>query len=218
MANIENKKSASYDGLGFLVLAVLCAGFYWFFQQYMNAYWDMQASVQTTQRILDDQFTMNRKNRLKISVLEENLKQTEYLLAKMEQENDQLQQKVVLLNHMAEIESSLSQLKEKNAQISMEMATMKLKAEMNAGNFSTVGEGKKVLANFKNKLRQIKNRITGLKRDAVEKQILALREDDRVQSLLGNNGFLVKNGKTSAMEYPAVAKEKSVKIDVTIVK
>jgi hypothetical protein len=57
-----------------------------------------------------------------------------------------------------------------------------------------------------------------LKVDAQSQRIAALKEDDQQMLLLGNNGFLTRNGEPTPLDVVLPQKSPKVEIDVTFVK
>jgi len=64
----------------------------------------------------------------------------------------------------------------------------------------------------------VKNRMSEMKRKEKQEKIAAIKENDRIELLLGNNGFIMKEGKALPMEVVYPPKNQTVKVDVHFVR
>jgi hypothetical protein len=211
-------KNNIFSALGILLLVAMSGLFYWTYNQLMASNESIQNSNRVYQKVLDDSLAINRANVRELKDFKERLQMTESLLAKMKEENDKLREKLVLLNKVAELESDIARLKERNSQILNQMSQMEWKSPYREQRLKSVGEAKALLAEYADKLRLVKTRIRDIKGAERQKQILALEEADKMKMVLGNNGYLVRDGKIMPAALASPAESQKVKVDVTFVK
>ena len=162
------------------------------------------------------------------------LTQTQDLLAQAKKENADLQNQMALLNAQgntvlqnqiqtsqtqSELEKQVALLNEKNFQFAGELSQLKEQMRSFEGDVKSIDEGKSMIALFKNRLKLVKTKITYLKREAQFAQIAAQKERDRLLTLKGNKGFLLKDGQALKEEKTAQppSGDKKVNIDVSFV-
>ena len=56
-------------------------------------------------------------------------------------------------------------------------------------------EGRAKVRRFKDQIRQVKQNMTAIRRQIVRDHLAALKENDRLEMLYGNQGYLVKDGR-----------------------
>ena len=147
--------------------------------------------------------------------------QTQDLLASAQQENNKLKADIQELealraaenvNNLGELETKINTLKRKNVEVTDQLNTVKNQMRAFEADFNNMDEGKSLLVLFQNKIKLVKSRMRYLKQEAYFAKVAAQKEKDRIEALMGNNGFLVKDGsqiKTNA--------SKGFAIDVKIV-
>lgn len=211
-------KSTIFSVAGILLLAAMSVFFYWTYNQILASNESIQDSNRVYQKVLDDSLAINRANVRELNDFKARLQMTESLLAKVKEENDKLHEKLVLLNKVTELETDISRLKERNNQILNQMSQMEWKSPYREQRLKSVGEAKALLAEYADKLRLVKTRIRDIKKDERQKQISAFEEEDKMKLVLGNNGYLVRNGKVTSATIPTSTDSKKIKVDVTFVK
>lgn len=149
------------------------------------------------------------------------LTQTNDLLAQAQQENDKLKSDIEALealrateqvNNIGELEVKISSLKQKNVEVTDQLNSVKNQMRAFEADFNNMDEGKSLLVLFQNKIKLVKSRMRYLKQETYFAKIAAQKEKDRIESLMGNNGFLVKDG---SLQHSSASK--GFAIDVKIV-
>lgn len=225
----SEKKGQNLWGL-IIIAAILCGLSFWTYKEISNDYSAIEQSNHMVQSLLENQTHFVRQYAAQIADFKKTLAQTEEKLAQVQSENSELKGK---LASVGELEQKLSQLEASNEQLKrdMEAASVASKAreeEMHAKlqellaeqNFSTVAEGRNILAKYRKKLNQIKSRIRNIQIEDRNKEIAQHQKEDENRLSLGNNGYLLRNGQQSQANtvWPPVINSKNVQIDVTIVK
>jgi hypothetical protein len=123
------------------------------------------------------------------------------------------------------LESSLAQLQQDNSKLAEEMKTLQSRLDYFEGNVKNIEEGRSLIHVFKGKIKQVKSKIRQYKRDVEDLRVAALSQKDSIRLVLGNNGYMVRNGEIvnvdmekyrSASQEGLAADAQDVKIDVTI--
>ena len=132
-----------------------------------------------------------------------------------------------------ELENSIAVLREKNDQLNKEMQELQNQLRQLSGDVNNLEEGKMVLNNLYTRVKTVKGKISTYRRQAEDVRIAALKERDKIRSMLGNRGFLVKDGrivKVDRKNYESASleslpetdeitsKNRKMRIDVTFVK
>jgi len=150
-----------------------------------------------------------------LGLVQENLDQTLALLNDIRQENLALKEKIKLLDQLKEMEREIGELRETNAQIQVQMLqeTYAVKTQQDEQtdhlDFDTVDGGRGLVQKFKGKIRMIRDRIRELKRQQHQRRVVLQQEADRKETLLGNNGFMVRDGQVMPMDGAGCLSEKS---------
>jgi hypothetical protein len=126
-----------------------------------------------------------------------------------------LQQKVALLDQMGELEQTVAQLKERNSFL-VDAMSGNGKYAINKDDIRTMKEAKGLIKAYSAKVKLMKGRMKELQRDVLLAKKTAQRDEDLRAMELGNNGFMVRDGKVTIAE--AGPSHKNVNIDVTFVK
>jgi len=150
------------------------------------------------------------------------LTQTQGMLSQAQEENTKLKQELQGLDDLRnsegvknidELQSKINTLKQKDTQISVQLAELKSQLRAFEADFSTPQEGKSLIVLFQSKIKFVKNRMHYLNQEAYITKVAAQKEKDRLAILNGNNGFMVRSGQ---LQNPDSTK-KSFAIDVKIV-
>jgi DNA repair exonuclease SbcCD ATPase subunit len=150
------------------------------------------------------------------------LSQTRGMLSEAQEENTKLKQELQGLDdlrntenvqNIGELQAKIQALKDKDSQISLQLAQLKSEMRAFAAEFSNSEEGRSLIVLFQNKIKLVKNRIRHLKQEAFFAKVTAQKEKDRRAVLNGNSGFIVRNGQAQNPN----GTNKSFAIDVKIV-
>ncbi len=162
------------------------------------------------------------------------LQQTQYLLSQAKKENADLQNQLAALNNPSNaqaenqavfnkikegLEEQIAILNEKNLQFANELAQLKEQLRFFEGNIQNLDEGKATISLFQNKLKLVKTKMNGLKREAYNARKAVRKQRDQALALKGNRGYLLKDGQTlQKEEIPSAIGGKKIQIDVSFVK
>jgi len=152
------------------------------------------------------------------------LAETKQLLANSQSEISQIKElsakKIEALQ--AKLEKTITEMNEKNRLLESEMFELQEKLSYLEGNVADMEEGKALISLYKSRTKLVKKKIKTFKKQAKETRIDAFKERDRIRSALGNNGYLVREGKDVKVDYEKFEAAGSssadkVSIDVEIV-
>ena len=215
----EDKKKINFFGILFLGL-LLSALSYWTYQQVTLTYQKLEKSNALIETALENQSIIVQGTEQELALLKQSLTKTEELVNKYQEENDKLREKIKLLDQLGELEDTISRLKERNARIINHMSSTKsVKREpvFNSTNIQTVDKGKSLIDQFRSKIQEVKVRIRDIKRATHQKKIEEQEEQDKIHAMLGNNGYLIRNGDSSPVYSAFPPPNKVVNIDVQFV-
>jgi len=99
------------------------------------------------------------------------------------------------LKKIAELVLKVASLQERNNHLEVEMGSLRGQLDFWEGNVKNVDEGKVLLNLYRGHMSLVKTRIRDFKKDVRNVRRLAAREKDRIKLMLGNNGYLIKDGK-----------------------
>ncbi len=132
-----------------------------------------------------------------------------------------------------ELEQTISLLQQKNKELNLEISVLQDQMRFYAGDVKNTEEAKVLMNLYEGRMRTVKTKIKHFKKEAQQARKSALKELDRIRLVLGNNGYLVKNGveiKVNQAKYDAgvpqesevkpqtdIAKPRNVTIDVEII-
>lgn len=149
------------------------------------------------------------------------LSETEALLAQAQQENKILKGDPQAMANMQKLfgtqtnvaGKNIDNLKKQNETYNEELS--KLRGDLNnyQTNVADIKEAKSIIRELKNKIASVKEKMRALKKDAAAAREAAQKERDRQLTLLGNNGYVVKDGEVQLTNKA----KKTVDIDVQIV-
>ena len=145
------------------------------------------------------------------------LASTKNLLVEAQANLEQSKIEISQLNDKnSEFQKIIAQLEEKNTQLSNELAVVQERLRLLEGDVKSLDEARALIAEYKGKFRLVKTKIKAFNREAFEAKVAAQKERDRIAMLMGNNGYLVRDGKPYKGD--ASAAEKRIQVDVQIVK
>jgi chromosome segregation ATPase len=139
-------------------------------------------------------------------------------VASLQQLNDDLRGTVGLLERFKTksetLEGMVAELNQKNQDLDLELQMMRKKLAEFQPDITDVDEGRAKIRRFKEKIHQVKQNIATLRRQVVKDHLAALKENDRLELLYGNQGYMVKDGENLSVAKP---QQKGVDINVRIV-
>ena len=200
--NLSHQNSATYESASTLALnaGVDQASNY---RSYVSQYKETKIQLEETTKKLEE---VNRQLDVvtaELTTTKSLLAQTQEMLAKAQSENtslkddlqgmDALQQQENVSN-VKELQGKITDLKEKNTQVSGQLAQLKEQLRVFEADFGNLEEGRSLITLFQNKIKLVKSRMNYLKQEAFFAKVAAQKEKDRVALLNGNNGFVIKNG------------------------
>jgi|GEM_PF-2625560 len=204
-----------------LILVGICA---WSYMMFSQVYERVELSHKMVAALLENRTVQAREYARQLGLVQENLDQTKSFLKDIRQENLALKEKIKLLDQLKEMEREIGELRETNAQIQVQMLQESYKTDaqsespQNLFDFETIDQGRNWIQKFKGKIQKVRNRIRELKRQQHQRRVSLQQEADRQETLLGNNGFLVRDGQVLPMDgLDAAAQARDVKIKVEFV-
>lgn len=204
-----------------LILVGICA---WSYMMFSQVYERVELSHKMVTALLENRTAQAREYAAQLGLAQANLDQTKAFLNDIRQENLALKEKIKLLDQLKEMEREIGELRETNAQIQVQMlqesyaANAQSEPAQNPFDFETIDQGRKWIQKFKRKIQKVRNRIRELKRQQHQNRVSLQQEADRQETLLGNNGFLVRDGQVLPMDgLDAAAQARDVKIKVEFV-
>ena len=134
------------------------------------------------------------------------LTQTRDELASVQQLNDQFKASIATLEHYKvnaakkgeALEGMISSFKKKNRELDHELQGVRKELAEFQPNINDVDEGRIKIKRFKDHIIMVKQNMSLLREKADEARVAAQQERDRLESLYGNGGFLVKNGQNKS--------------------
>ena len=150
------------------------------------------------------------------------LSQTQGMLASAQEENTRLKQELQGLEglrsqenvqNVNELQTRIQTLKDRDSKIAYQLSDLRSQLKAFNAEFSKPDEGRSLITLFQNKIRLVKTRMSFLRQEAFVARLAAQKEKDRLASLNGNDGFLVRDGHLLSPE----ATKKSFAIDVKLV-
>ncbi len=187
------------------------------YRSYVKQYKDTKAQLEETTRKLEAVQAQLDQVTAELLTTKGMLSETQGMLAAAQAENAKLKQDLGIqtedLQNVPALEARINDLKAKNSQATEELTGLKKELRAFEADFSNLEEGKSLISLFQNKIKLVSSRMRYLKQEAYFAKIAAQKEKDRMETINGNNGFLVKDGQANKAGGPA----KSFAIDVKIV-
>jgi len=147
------------------------------------------------------QASLQKETLNQLASVKKTLAETQTLLAKAQEENEQmlaqinqLKSQSLALGITETLETTLAALQAENGKMLAQIGELKSKLNFYERDVQSLDEGKQMINTYKGKIRNVKVKMHDLKRQAQEAKIAALKELDRILLLKGNNGYLVKDG------------------------
>ncbi len=181
--------------IGTFLMTVMMGLLIFSVNQFRENYVTLQASHEEISKAFEGQLSLSQYYAAELTVTKQQLAEAQQLLTQAREENTNLQNLVGELNQKTiEFEQTIAKLKDENANLSTEMVSLKDRLRLFEGDVKDMAEAKAVIALFKEKLRVVKGKIKQFKREAYEAKVSIQKERDRIETLMGNTGFLVKDG------------------------
>jgi len=203
------------------LIFILVGLFIWSYFLFSQNYERVELSQRMVDALLENKTELARSYAQELGLVQENLDQTQAFLNDIKMENMKLKEKIKLLDDLNAMEREIAQLKEENARINEMMKAVQEEDQVGQGGFQfeTIEKGRSLLQKFKDKIRGVRERIGCLRRKEYKKKEAVQQEIDYRESLLGNNGYLVKDGKSMPMTIPDVQKlPDDIRVNVKFVK
>lgn len=220
----EAKKDKKF-WVGRLLLAVLFLFAAWLYYELELNYRSLEATNKTVDEVLEKQSVLTQQYakeiitaKQKVAETEKRIAETEVIVAQLKQENAVLQEKVKLLDKMAELEANIAQMKEKNTALLNEIDRLEKETLLHPEKVKSLDEGRTLMAKFRSRFQGLERRIHAIKQEMHTAKVTAQKEIDKKRSLVGNNGFLVRNGMAMPRDIILPSGDDKVKVDVKIVK
>jgi chromosome segregation ATPase len=190
----------------------------------------MSDKTATTQAV-NTRFYMNEFKVTKIA-LEETTRELEAAnvelsttrteLSSVQQLNDQFRTDIQSLERykakaMAKgeaLETMINSFKKKNKEMDIQLQTVRKELSTFQPEIGDTNEGRSKVALFKNHIRMVTKNMGALKKQALQLKVAAQKERDRLESLYGNGGFMVKEGQNKSI---TSFDQKKVEIDVKFI-
>lgn len=213
--------------IGLILLASIPVLYLNIYKNFQDNYFSLKQSGMISETQLSQQMALGQELALtnenlnqQIFQAKDQLRRTKTLLSSVEAENTQLRQKIELMGQMSDLEATIAGLKERNAQIEMQMREMQQKQaslKETPATAKTIAQAKAWIKEYMQKIRQFKGRIQEIRQEERTERIAAQQEQDRVATLNGNQGFLVRDGKQAMPEGAKPVIGKTVNVEVRFV-
>ncbi len=218
------KKARKRLYLRITMLTIVFGLLVWAWILFSQNYRNITLSQKMVDAIIQDNIALARKYAGELGIAQESLDETQGFVSDLKDENKKLKEQVRLLGELKNLEVQIQALQAENDQLVMKMSGLKggnkpaqpSMDKRNSWEFETIDEGRTLLAELRGIVRNVKGRIWNLRE---KKQT----EIDEFESMVGNQGFLIKNGEVLApvtiMEGRAsVEQPGQVKVNVEFVK
>ena len=139
-------------------------------------------------------------------------------MAAIQKMNDELRTNIEILETYKEqalgLESLVKDLKAKNLSLDADLQKVRSELAEYSADIDGVDQGRSRLKALRRQINKVKKNIAAIRRRAADARAAAQRERDRVESLYGNGGFLVRDGEDLSVTRLG---QKIVDIDVKFV-
>ena len=206
--------------VGMVFLGILAGFLVWLLYQTWFNYKNMRLSTTLMDQLLEYQSGLTRVHEHRSAMFKTQLDQTRDLVEKYRNENQQLLDRIQLQDEVVELQGMVESLQEENKLIRTQMSSLQLDqpvAQVKVPQVRSLKEARNLIRGKKQEIKKIRLQIHNLKQEMVQQQIADQKEVDRIESLLGNHGYLVKEGKICSQRMALPEASQQVSIDVTIV-
>ena len=112
------------------------------------------------------------------------------------------------------LESMINAFRRKNKEIEVELKSVRQELARLQPDISDLDEGRSKVLFFKDRIRGVRKNMSSLRRKAADLRAGAQKERDRLESLYGNGGYMVKNGENVSRN---ISGQRNIAIDVKFV-
>ncbi len=173
------------------------------YRSYVRQYKDTKEQLDITTRKLEEVNRQLDAVTAELNTTKSMLAETQAMLAQAQNENSSLKEDIQGLDaiqsqenvsNLNELQAKISDLKEKNVQVSGQLAQLKEQLKAFEADFSDMHEGRTLISLFQSKIKLVKSRMNYIKQEAHFTKVAAQKEKDRLAMINGNNGYVVKDG------------------------
>lgn len=211
--------------VGRLLLAVLFIFSAWVYYQLNLNYRNLQSTNEAFEFLSVRQAALSKQYAAEVVVAKKKVAEAEQIVARLTQEKDVLrqenavlEQKVKLLDKMAELEANITDLRDKNTQLLVEIDRLEKEALLHPEKIKSLDEGKAMMSKFRQKVRVLDRRMSEIKNEMFTAKVEAQKKLDEKRSLAGNNGYLIRNGMVMPQEIILTTGDVNKKVNVEFVK
>jgi len=201
--------------VGLVLLAILFGMIYWGYRELLISYENFEFSNITLSTILDRQTQQIWDYEYTIDVVSKRLAQAEALIVEYKKENRKLREKIDLLDVMDDLQGNIQRLKDENRRVLKELESLRKNEQREKKlldkKITSIQEGRKLIAKHRRKLQHL---IQDINQQIHEIRNAEQKERDRIESELGNNGYLMRDGRDCSTTRTYDMINGSVKIDV----
>jgi len=217
MASAEKRKQRTLLNAALLSLSVFSAVALVFFavSKYTEYSEKLELSNRVIQSLLDRSTEQTRAYAEQLALMKQALHDTQESLGKVQAENGRFKQQ---LDELARMEQTIANLQEENVRISQQLSLMKIAEENPQQMVNSLAQGREMIDTYQAKIRAITGRMKELKIEALDERIASLKEADKQMLLMGNNGFLIRDGELTPVDISLPQVSPKIKVDVTFVK
>ena len=192
------------------------------YRTYVGKYKETKIELDETTRKLEEVNRQLDQVTVELATTKGMLTQTQGMLASAQDENTKLKQELQGLDdlrnsenvqNIGELQDKIKALKDRDSQVSLQLADLKTQMRAFNAEFSKPDEGRSLIVLFQNKINLVKSHMRYLKQEAFFAKVAAQKEKDRLAVLNGNSGFIVRNGKVQNPD----GTKKTFAIDVKMV-
>jgi chromosome segregation ATPase len=192
------------------------------YRTYVGKYKETKIELDETTRKLEEVNRQLDQVTAELATTKGMLTQTQGMLTQAQDENTKLKQELQGLDdlrssenvqNIGELQNKIQALKDKDSQVSLQLADLRTQLRAFDAEFSKPEEGRSLIVLFQNKINLVKSHMRYLKQEAFFTKVAAQKEKDRLAALNGNSGFIVRDGKVQNPD----GTKKSFAIDVKIV-
>lgn len=173
------------------------------YRSYVKQYKDTKEQLEETTRKLEAVTQQLNEVTAELNTTKTLLAQTQTMLTQATSENNKLKEDIQSLDGMKtaegvqnvnDLEARVAALKSKNNEADRELSNLKTQLRAFQADFSTLEEGRSLITLFQNKIKLVKSRMRAIQQEAYFAKIAAQKERDRIATLNGNNGYMIRNG------------------------
>ena len=192
------------------------------YRTYVGRYKETKIELDETTKKLEEVNRQLDQVTTELATTKGMLSQTQGMLSQAQEENNKLKKELLGLDNLrnsenvqnlGELQAKIETLKEKDSQVTLQLSDLKNQLRAFDADFSNPQEGHSLIILFQNKINLVKSHMRYLKQEAFFAKIAAQKEKDRLATLNGNSGFVLRNGQVQNPN----GTNKSFAIDVKIV-